>query len=72
MVEKQSEITVTITDEEMETVIGSLHNRARVIGNATRDDRTTQERLYRLSAKLDQQARPINPPGETQCNTNKR
>ena len=65
MVEKHSEIAITITDEEMETVIGSLHNRARVIGNATRDDRIAQNRLYRLSAKLDQQARPINPPGET-------
>ena len=61
----KDEITITITHDEMEIIIGSLHNRARVIGNATRDDRTTQERLYRLSAKLDQQAHPISPPGET-------
>jgi len=48
-------MTTTLTEEQIETIIACLRNRAVVIGNATRGDRIEQERLYRLAAQLDQQ-----------------
>jgi len=61
-------MTITLTKEQIETIIACLRNRAVVIGGATRNDRVEQERLYRLAAQLDQQQ--TNQNKETEATEN--
>lgn len=56
--------TLEVGPVELEEILGSLHHRAQVIGDATRWDREQQEWLLRLVTKLDFQANPgLQPKG---------
>lgn len=50
--------TLTLTPEELETVIACIHARARVIGNASPPERALQEALYSLASRIDIQTNP--------------
>lgn len=59
-------MTITLTAIDLETILACLHNRARIIGDATDWDRREQARLYRLVAKIDLQATTLIAPATTQ------
>ena len=60
-------ITITLTADDLETILACLHHRARTIGDATARDRRYQARLYRfLVAQLDLQSTTLVQPASTE------